>query len=113
MCVAVPLIVIACIRNLKLLAPYSSVAAALSLSSFSIILFFYVFREIPSLKTREAVGTIKTIPIFFGTVLFAMEAIGIVSTNSKVLYLQISIYTLLKWLLSRINIHYKTSKILY
>ncbi|XP_050540820.1 proton-coupled amino acid transporter-like protein CG1139 isoform X2 [Daktulosphaira vitifoliae] len=73
----VPLILICSIRNLKLLAPFSSVANCFSLLSFALI-FYYIFRDLPSLSSREPVGTIKSIPLFFGTVLFAMEAIGMV-----------------------------------
>ncbi|VVC32157.1 Amino acid transporter, transmembrane domain [Cinara cedri] len=75
--ILVPLILISWIRNLKLLAPFSSIANCLTIASFSII-FYYIFREAPSFAGREPVGTIKSIPLFFGTVLFAMEAIGMV-----------------------------------
>lgn len=76
--ILVPLILICWIRNLKLLAPFSSFATCLTLVSFTLI-FYYIFREAPSFEGREPVGTIKSIPLFFGTVLFAMEAIGMVS----------------------------------
>lgn len=79
--ILIPLILIAWIRNLKLLAPFSSIATCLTIASFTLI-FYYIFREAPSFTGREPIGTVKSIPLFFGTVLFAMEAIGMVSTLS-------------------------------
>lgn len=79
--ILVPLILISWIRNLKLLAPFSSIATCMTIVSFTLI-FYYIFRETPSFTGREPVGTLKSIPLFFGTVLFAMEAIGMVSTPS-------------------------------
>ncbi|XP_025408112.1 proton-coupled amino acid transporter-like protein CG1139 isoform X2 [Sipha flava] len=75
--ILIPLILISWIRNLKLLAPFSSIATCMTMVSFTLI-FYYIFREAPSFESREPVGTIKSIPLFFGTVLFAMEAIGMV-----------------------------------
>lgn len=80
--ILVPLILISWIRNLKLLAPFSSIATCMTIVSFTLI-FYYIFRETPSFAGREPVGTLKSIPLFFGTVLFAMEAIGMVSTPSS------------------------------
>lgn len=75
--ILIPLILISWVRNLKLLAPFSSIATCLTIASFTLI-FYYIFRETPSFTNREPVGTMKSIPLFFGTVLFAMEAIGMV-----------------------------------
>ncbi|CAH1713516.1 proton-coupled amino acid transporter-like protein CG1139 isoform X1 [Aphis gossypii] len=73
----IPLILISWVRNLKLLAPFSSIATCMTIVSFTLI-FYYIFRESPSFVGREPVGTVNSIPLFFGTVLFAMEAIGMV-----------------------------------
>lgn len=67
------------VRNLKYLAPFSTIANAVTLISFAIILY-YIFREPISLEGKDAFGELKTFPLFFGTVLFALEAIGVVST---------------------------------
>lgn len=74
----IPLVLICWIRNLKLLVPFSTVANALTILSF-VLIFRYIFDGIPSLKDREPIGNVHGIPLFFGTVLFAMEAIGVVS----------------------------------
>lgn len=64
---------------MKFLAPFSSVANAVTIVSFGIILY-YILREPISLEGREAAGRIGAFPLFFGTVLFALEAIGVVIT---------------------------------
>lgn len=79
--ILLPLILISLIRNLKFLAPLSSIATGMTIVSFTLI-FYYIFRETPSFANREPVGTVKSIPLFFGTVLFAMEAIGMVSHDA-------------------------------
>lgn len=78
--ILVPLILICWVRNLKLLVPFSTVANVVTMLSF-ILIFRYIFEDIPSLKLEkiEPKGTANGIPLFFGTVLFAMEAIGVVS----------------------------------
>lgn len=78
MCILLlPLILINWVRNLKYLAPFSSIANAVTLVSFGIIAY-YLFSDIKSLEDRAAVANFKGMPLFFGTVLFAMEAIGVV-----------------------------------
>lgn len=66
------------IRNLKFLAPFSTFANFITLISFGIILY-YIFETPFSTDDRQAFGDIKSFPLFFGTVLFALEAIGVVS----------------------------------
>lgn len=73
----VPFILICWVRHLKLLVPFSTLANVIGLLSFSLI-FVYIFEDLPSLSERESIGSIYTIPLFFGTVLFAMEAVGAV-----------------------------------
>ena len=72
-----PLILIGWVRNLKLLVPFSTIANGFVILSFALI-FCYVFNGVPSLSDREPIGSMSGIPLFFGTVLFAMEAIGVV-----------------------------------
>lgn len=76
--ILLPLILINWIRNLKYLAPFSSVANVITIISFAIICY-YMFRDPISVEGKHAVGGIKEFPLFFGTVLFALEAIGVVS----------------------------------
>lgn len=74
------LIVIQCISNYKHLAPLSTIAIMLTLISFAIIFYYLFFDEsAPEVSSiKEAIAPINKMPLFFGTVLFAMEAIGVV-----------------------------------
>lgn len=69
-------------RNLKYLAPFSSVANVITILSFGIICY-YMFHDPISVEGKEAFGSLKDFPLFFGTVLFALEAIGVVSLMSE------------------------------
>lgn len=73
-----PLVAISLVKNLKLLAPFSSIATLLSNVSL-LIMFYYIMREPLTFADREPVGNAMGMSSFFGTVLFAMEAIGVVS----------------------------------
>lgn len=75
--ILLPLILINWIRNLKFLAPLSTVANAVTFVSFGIILY-YIFRETPSFEGKAPVGQVQNFPLYFGTVLFALEAIGVI-----------------------------------
>jgi proton-coupled amino acid transporter len=72
-----PLILINWVRNLKLLAPFSTLANVLTFLGFGITLY-YVSVDIPSVSARTPVGAVRDFPLFFGMVLFALEAIGVV-----------------------------------
>ncbi|KAI8121395.1 Proton-coupled amino acid transporter-like protein [Lucilia cuprina] len=69
---------IATIRDLRFLAIFSSIANVLLFVGFAVILY-YIFDYLPPLSEREPVEKLAKLPIFFGTVLFALEAVGVVS----------------------------------
>ncbi|XP_067613238.1 proton-coupled amino acid transporter-like protein CG1139 [Eurosta solidaginis] len=73
----VPLLLIYSIRNLKFLAPFSAVANVLLLTGLGIVLYF-IFDNMPPISERVAFQEITRIPIYFGTVLFALEAVGVI-----------------------------------
>lgn len=76
--ILLPLIFVNWIRNLKFLAPCSTIATGITFVSFGIILY-YIFREPLTFEHREPIGKVADFPLYFGTVLFALEAIGVVS----------------------------------
>ncbi|KAM3968643.1 proton-coupled amino acid transporter-like protein acs [Aphomia sociella] len=75
--ILLPLILINWVRDLKYLAPFSAIANAVTIVSFGIILY-YIFRVLPTFEGKAPVGELSKFPLFFGTVLFALEAIGVI-----------------------------------
>ncbi|XP_071453149.1 proton-coupled amino acid transporter-like protein acs [Hetaerina americana] len=72
-----PLLALGAIRDLKFLVPFSAAANACIVLSFAFTLY-YVFRETPEVEDRNLHGSISQLPLFFATVIFAMEGIGVV-----------------------------------
>ncbi|XP_043286121.1 proton-coupled amino acid transporter-like protein CG1139 [Venturia canescens] len=73
----VPLTLINYVRNLKLLAPFSTVANVITFIGLGMILA-YVFDGLPPLSEREMVGSLRNFSLYFGTTLFALEAVGVI-----------------------------------
>ncbi|KAF2878967.1 hypothetical protein ILUMI_27206 [Ignelater luminosus] len=73
----IPFILILSIPNLKWLAPFSLFSNVITFGCFGIVLY-YIFKDLPSIDERPYVGTFYTFPLFFGTTLFALEAVGVV-----------------------------------
>ncbi|KAG8268229.1 hypothetical protein J6590_033583 [Homalodisca vitripennis] len=73
----IPFILINWVRDLKYLAPFSTIGNFVTIISFGIIAY-YVFDDMPPVTSRSPVAPIGRLPLYFGTVLFAMEAIGVV-----------------------------------
>jgi amino acid permease len=76
------LIPIGLIRNLKYLVPFSALANIFILVSF-IITLYYIFKDSLDIGDQEYVANVKHLPLFFATVIFAMEGIGVVSTGAS------------------------------
>ncbi|KAL0120248.1 hypothetical protein PUN28_008127 [Cardiocondyla obscurior] len=72
-----PLILINYIRNLKLLAPFSTVANLITFVGLGMTLK-YMFEDLPPVSSREMFGTLRNFPLYFGTTLFALEAVGVI-----------------------------------
>lgn len=79
--ILVPLILLNYIRNLKLLAPFSTLANVITTAGFVCILYYVLRDGLKDAGDRTMIGTWEGIPLFFGTVLFALEAIGVVSAK--------------------------------
>ncbi|ENN79814.1 hypothetical protein YQE_03637, partial [Dendroctonus ponderosae] len=73
-----PLILVTFVKNLKLLVPLTSFANFITVVSFGII-YYYIFQEPITFEGRLAIGQLTNMPLFFGTVMFALESIGMVS----------------------------------
>lgn len=68
------------IRNLKYLAPFSMIANFL-VGICMTITFWYVFQDVPSTKSVPYITDWHKWPLFFGTAIFALEGIGVVSIS--------------------------------
>ncbi|XP_022900132.1 proton-coupled amino acid transporter-like protein CG1139 [Onthophagus taurus] len=73
----IPFILINSIRNLKLLAPFSILANIITFASFGVVLY-YIFEDLPPISNVPTFSTLYKFPLFFGTTLFALEAVGVV-----------------------------------
>jgi len=80
-----PLILINYIRNLKLLAPFSTLANLITFVGLAMILV-YMFDDLPPISKREMFGTLRNFSLYFGTTLFALEAVGVVSVLWNKIY---------------------------
>ncbi|XP_075229259.1 solute carrier family 36 member pathetic [Lycorma delicatula] len=80
LCIAsllIPLILLCWVPNLKKLAPISMVAN-LFMGVGLLITFYYLVWDLPSVYDLPQVGALETLPQFFSTTIFAIEAIGVV-----------------------------------
>ena len=75
--VLIPILLPSLILNLKYLAPFSLMANLFIGTGIAVVLN-YVFQDLPSTKDRTKIGDIATIPLFFGTAIYAFEGISLV-----------------------------------
>lgn len=47
------------------------------------MILFYIFDDIPPISERNLFGDMRNFSLYFGTTLFALEAVGVVSRNTK------------------------------
>lgn len=73
----VPILIFTQIKNLKYLAPFSGFANILLVLTF-VICLYYICDEFPSLDSKPMSVDVGRLPLFIGTVIFAMEGIGVV-----------------------------------
>lgn len=65
------------VRNLKYLTPVSLIAAFLTVAGLAIS-FMYMLHDLPSTDTVKPVASWATLPLYFGTAIYAFEGIGVV-----------------------------------
>ncbi|XP_065368522.1 proton-coupled amino acid transporter-like protein CG1139 [Calliphora vicina] len=73
----VPCLFIGQIRNLKWLVPFSAMANVFIVVTFGITLY-YMFNVPMVVSDKPYIAKVSQIPLFFATVIFAMEGIGVV-----------------------------------
>lgn len=77
LCVCIPLLYLGIIRNLRNLVVFSALATFLITIGIVFTLYFTV-TDLPDVSSRHLVAPLTQLPLFFSTVLFAMEGIGTV-----------------------------------
>ena len=77
------LIPISLIRDLKYLVPFSGLANFFIIVSF-IITLYYIFSDNLEVEGKDLMANVEQLPLFFATVIFAMEGIGVVSIFSDI-----------------------------
>ncbi|XP_030376711.1 proton-coupled amino acid transporter-like protein CG1139 isoform X2 [Scaptodrosophila lebanonensis] len=73
----VPMVLLNLVRNLKYLTPVSLFASLLTIAGL-VICFTYILRDLPDVNTVKPVATWATLPLYFGTAIYAFEGIGVV-----------------------------------
>lgn len=73
-----PILLTALIRNLKYLAPFSTIANALMIIGI-VIVMYYATENLPRVNERQYFAKLSQLPLFFGTTIYAFEGIGLVS----------------------------------
>ncbi|KAF4517852.1 hypothetical protein B566_EDAN011777 [Ephemera danica] len=75
-----PLILINYIRNLRIMAPFSTIANIITFLGLGFVLYFVFGHDggLPGLEDRKLVGELHGVPLFIGTTLFALEAVGVI-----------------------------------
>ncbi|PSN37126.1 hypothetical protein C0J52_12592 [Blattella germanica] len=77
MLIALPPIMLSCwIRDLKYLVPLSLIANVCMVVGISITIFFLV-QDIPPVDSSKFFSPIMSLPLFFGTIIYAFEGIGL------------------------------------
>lgn len=72
----VPLVLLCWIPDLRLLVPVSFLTNLINVASICVILY-YTLQDLPSLADRQPVGSLGSIPIFVGLLLFTINATGL------------------------------------
>lgn len=73
-----PLILLNLLRSLKHLTPFSMLSNFLFITGVAIT-YYYIFDGLPAVTERPFFASVKQLPIFFGTTIFALEGVGVVS----------------------------------
>ncbi|KAI8119350.1 Proton-coupled amino acid transporter 4 [Lucilia cuprina] len=77
MLMLIPMIVLNLVKNLKYLTPVSLFAAILTVAGLAIS-FFYMLQDLPHTSTVKPIASWSTLPLYFGTAIYAFEGIGVV-----------------------------------
>lgn len=77
MILLIPMILVNMVKNLKFITPMSLFASILTVTGLGIT-FYYMLDHLPHVDTVTHVGSWSTLPLYFGTAIYAFEGIGVV-----------------------------------
>ncbi|CAG9837692.1 unnamed protein product [Diabrotica balteata] len=86
--ILIPILLPCLVRNLKYLAPFSTLANILMILGIIIVLYHAISDGLPSITQRIYVANPKTMPLFFGTAVFAFEGIGLCMSHNNTKLIQ-------------------------
>lgn len=72
-----PMILLNLLKNLKYLTPVSFLASILTIIGLAIT-FVYILHDLPHTDTVDGFASWSTLPLYFGTAIYAFEGIGVV-----------------------------------
>lgn len=75
--ILVPMIFINLVKNLKYLTPISLLASILTVIGLTIT-FLFMLKDLPKTDTVDSFASWATLPLYFGTAIYAFEGIGVV-----------------------------------
>ncbi|XP_037031296.1 proton-coupled amino acid transporter-like protein CG1139 isoform X2 [Bradysia coprophila] len=73
----VPMITLNLLKNLKYLTPVSLFASVLTVTGLAVT-FHYMLQDLPKTSTVHGFSSWATLPLYFGTAIYAFEGIGVV-----------------------------------
>lgn len=74
----VPLLVLNMVKNLKLLSPISSVSNLITLLGLILVFYYLIEDDFDVDDAKVQMKSLIDLPVFVGTTLFALEAVGVV-----------------------------------
>lgn len=77
----VPMVSTAMVRSLKYLVPFSMIAIILTMTAVALTMYVSM-QDLPPVSSRPAVASLSRIPLFFGTVIYCFEGIGLVNIGT-------------------------------
>lgn len=84
----VPQILLNLIKNLKLLTPFSTVSNVVTIIALILVFFYLIEDDVTVDADKMKIKGFDQIPIFIGITLFALEAVGVVSSTVRYFYEQ-------------------------
>lgn len=79
-CVLVPAILINLVKDLKLMTPLSGISNLATILGLILVFYYLLEDDLAIEKDMFYMKSVYDFPVFIGTSLFALEAVGVVST---------------------------------